>query len=165
MDWLQTLGPSLLIVVGGIITWFLKSRVEELRAIEERLRAERRKTYGDILDPYIHLFAGLKTGQPQAQVLKKLTSYDYRKTAFELCLVGSDQVVQAYNDLMQHSYESERTGKQDAPEMMRLWGLLLLAIRRSLGNKKTRLNELDMLRGMIKDIDKMAGASDSTADQ
>ncbi len=54
---------------------------------------------------------------------------------------------------MQHVYEAESTGNQDPRKMMSLWGTLLLEIRKSLGNKKTRLNELDMLRGMIKDID------------
>jgi hypothetical protein len=154
MNWLQILGPSLLIVLGGIITWFLKSRVEELRATEERLREERRKIYGQILDPYIRLFADLK-GQGPAQALKKITSYDYRKTAFDLNLFGSDEVVRAYNALIKHIYEAESTGEQDPKEMMRLWGNLLLEIRKNLGNKKTKLNEFDMLRAMIKDIDNL----------
>jgi len=77
----------------------------------------------------------------------------YRKTAFNLNLFGSDEVVKAYNALMQHTYEAESTEKQDPKEMMRLWGMLLLEIRKSLGNKKTKLDELDMLRAMIKDID------------
>ncbi len=54
---------------------------------------------------------------------------------------------------MQHVYKAESTEKQDPRKMMSLWGTLLLEIRKSLGNKKTKLNELDMLRGMIKDID------------
>ena len=152
MNWLQVLGPSLLMVLGGIITWFLKARVEELRATEERLREERRKIYGQILDPYIRLFADLK-GQGPAQALKKIGSYEYRKTAFDLNLFGSDEVVRAYNNLWKNTYEAETTGKQDPKEMMRLWGSLLLEIRKSLGNKKTKLNEIDMLRAMIKDID------------
>lgn len=152
MNWLQVLGPSLLMVLGGIITWFLKSRVEELRATEERLREERRKIYGQILDPYIHLFADLK-GQGPTQAIKKIVSYEYKKTAFELNLFGSDEVVHAYNALMKHTYEVESKEKQDPKEMMRLWGSLLLEIRKSLGNKKTKLNEFDMLRAMIKDID------------
>ena len=154
MDWLQILGPSLLMVLGGIITWFLKSRVEELRATEERLREERRKIYGQILDPYIRLFVDLK-GQGPAQAIKKITSYEYRKTAFDLNLFGSDEVVRAYNALMKHTYEAESTGKQDPKEMMRMWGSLLLEIRKSLGNKKTKLKEFDMLRAMIKDIDSL----------
>ena len=153
MNWLQILGPSLLMVLGGIITWFFKSRVEELRATEERLREERRKIYGQLLDPYVRLFADLK-GQGPVQAIKKITSYEYRKTAFDFNLFGSDEVVRAYNDLMKHTYEAESLGKQDPKEMMRLWGSLLLEIRKSLGNKKTNLNEFDMLRAMIKDIDK-----------
>jgi len=161
MDWLQVVAPPLLMIAGGVITWLLKSRAEELRATEQRLLDERRKIYGQILDPYVHLFAGLKTGHGQAQALKKVTSYEYRKTAFELSLVGSDDVVRAYNDLMQHTYKSEQSGEGSVVEMMRLWGALLLAIRRSLGNKTTKLDRLDMLRGMITDIDSIAGVSNS----
>jgi hypothetical protein len=151
MNWLQVLGPSLLVIVGGIITWFLKSRVEELRATEEKLREERRKIYSQLLDPYVRLFASLK-GQDTAQVIKTITSYDYRKTAFDLNLFGSDEVVRAYNALMKYTYQSESAEKKDPKEMMRLWGSLLLEIRKNLGNKKTKLHELDMLRAMIKDI-------------
>lgn len=152
MNWLQTLGPSLLIVLGGIVTWFIKSRVEELRATEQRLREERRKIYSQILDPYIRLFADLK-GQGPTQAIKKIMSYDYRRTSFDLNLFGSDQVIRAYNALMKHTYEAESTGRQDPKEMMRLWGSFLLEVRKSLGNRKTKLNEIDMLRAMIKDID------------
>lgn len=154
MDWLQILGPTLLTVLGGIITWFIKSKIEELRAIEEKLREERRNIYAKILDPYVRLFADLK-GKGPSKALEKITSYDYRKTAFDLNLFGSDEVVQAYNDLMQHTYKVEATGNQDPKEMMRLWGKLLLGIRKSLGNKKTKLGEFDMLRGMIKDIEEL----------
>ena len=56
---------------------------------------------------------------------------------------------------MKHTYEAEATGNQDPEKMMRLWGKLLLEIRKSLGNKKTKLNELDMLRAMIKDMSKI----------
>jgi hypothetical protein len=154
MDWLQILGPTLLMVLGGIITWFIKSRIEELRAIEEKLREERRNIYAQILDPYIRLFADIK-GKGPDEALKRITSYDYRKTAFDLNLFGPDEVIRAFNNLMKHTYEAEATGNQDPEEMMRLWGKLLLEIRKSLGNKKTKLNEFDMLRAMIKDMSKI----------
>jgi hypothetical protein len=154
MDWLQVLGPPLLMALGGIITWVIKSKIEELHAVEEKLREDRRKIYSQILDPYVRLFADLE-GRGSAQAIKKITSYEYRKTAFELNLFGSDEVVRAYNALMKHTYEAESTRKQDTKEMMRLWGNLLLEIRKSLGNKKTKLNERDMLRAMIKDINSL----------
>ena len=153
MGWLQVLVLSLLTVLGGSIGWFLKAYLEELRAIKEKLREERWKTYDQILEPYIRLFADLK-GQGTTQAIKQLTSYEYRKTAFALILVGSDEVVRAYNALMEHAYKAETAEKQDPKEMMHLWGSLLLEIRKSLGNKGTKLSERDMLRAMIKDIDK-----------
>jgi len=154
MEWLQILGPTLLMVLGGIITWFIKSKVEELRAIEEKLRDERRNIYAQILDPYIRIFADMK-GEGPDEALKIMTSYDYRKTAFDLNLFGSDEVVLAYNNLMKHTYEAEATENKDPNKMMLLWGKLLLEIRKSLGNKNTKLDEFDMLKSMIKDIDKL----------
>jgi hypothetical protein len=153
MNWLQLLGPPLLIVLGGIITWFIKSRIEELRAVEEKLQEERRNIYSQILAPYIQLFADLKDKGP-TQAMKMIKSFDYKKTAFDLNLFGSDEVVRSYNNFMQYMYKHELSGIQDTKEMLRLWGELLLEIRKSLGNKKTKLTEFDMLKSMIKDIEK-----------
>lgn len=158
MNWLQILGPSLLIVLGGIVSWFVKSRIEELQATHEELNEERRKIYKELLEPYIKVFVGIKSkGRSEEQAIQQITSYDYRKTAFALNLFGSDKVIRAYNNLMQYVYKFEAGGSQgsQAREMMRLWGMLLLEIRKSLGNKETKLDEFDMLRGMIKDIDKL----------
>lgn len=152
MDWLQTLGPTILVIIGGIVTWFLKSRVEELRVIKEKLREDRRKIYEQILDPYIRLFADLK-GQGSINALKEISSYEYRKTAFNLNLFGSDEVVRAYNNLWKHIYEAENTEHPNPQKMIDLWGSLLLEVRKSLGNKNTTLTGKDMLRAMIKDID------------
>ena len=161
MEWWEIALSPLLIVVGGIITWFLKSRSEELRATEERLSAERRKIYAEILAPYVKLFAGISRGDAVANDIgKEITSDEYRKAIFELGLLGSDDVVHAYNDLMQYFFKLGTTGKQDMRVTVRLWGRLRLEIRRSLGNKKTKLNEFDMLRGEITDIDKL-GRSNS----
>ena len=110
MDWLQTLGPTILVIIGGIVTWFLKSRVEELRVIKEKLREDRRKIYEQILDPYIRLFADLK-GQGSINALKEISSYEYRKTAFNLNLFGSDEVVRAYNNLWKHIYDYSTAGE------------------------------------------------------
>ena len=154
MDWLQSPGPALLMVLGGIITWFMKSKIEELHATEEKLRKERRNIYAQILDPYIRLFADIK-GKGPDEALKRITSYNYKKTAFDLNLFGSDKVVLAFNNLMIHAYKAEATGNKDQKGMMRLWGKFLLEIRKNLGNKNTKLNEFDMLRAMVKDIDKL----------
>lgn len=152
MNWLTSLGPSLLMVLGGIITWLIKSRIEELRATEEKLRADRRRIYKELLSPYIGLFADISP-QGQQKAIQQIKSREYRETTFDFNLFGSDEVIKAHIALMQHFYESERAGQQNPKEMFKLYGGFLLAIRKSLGNKKTKLDEFDMLRAMIKDID------------
>ena len=58
-----------------------------------------------MLAPIIKLFSDIKKmGGPEAAI-KQLTSYDYRKTAFELTLFGSDEVVQSYNAIMQCAFK------------------------------------------------------------
>ena len=152
MDWLY----PVLVVVGGIITWIVRSRLEEFREVERKLRDERRKIYAEILDPYIELFANISRGEGvSGGIDQKITSKDYRRAIFELGLLGSDEVVRAYNDLMQYFFNLGSEQKQDMHVTIRLWGKLRLEIRKSLGNKKTKLNEIDMLRGEITDIDKL----------
>ena len=151
MDLFTILAPSFFFVLGGIISWFLKSRYEKLKEIEEKLRAERRNIYMQILEPYITLFS-LSENHKEAKAIKKIMSIDYKKTAFELCLFSSDKVVNSYNNLIKFSYKAEKQGERDDKKMIALFGNFLLEIRKSLGNKNTKLTEVDMLQNVIKDI-------------
>ena len=151
MNLLYALGPSLLIIIGGLISWLLKYRYEKLQEVEEKLRLERRKIYIEILEPYITLFS-LDEKNKIGNAMKRILSADYKKTAFELCLFGSDDVVISYNNLLKYGSESEKTGKRNDKKMIKLFGNFLLEIRKSLVNEKTKLNEVDMLQNMIKDI-------------
>ncbi|KYK95230.1 hypothetical protein, partial [Aggregatibacter actinomycetemcomitans] len=86
-----------------------------------------------------------------------------RKVSFRLSLIGSDEVVKAFNNLYQYFYNttdnSESTEQSNltdkAKEMMSLIGLLLLEIRKSMGNETTELNQWDMLEWFITDARKM----------
>jgi len=156
MEYLQSLGPTLLLTVGGavggLLTWIIKSKIEELKAIEEKLRKDRIKIYEQILDPYIQLLSNLETTK---EAMKKIVSYEYKKTSFNLYLFGSDSVIRAYNQMMQYAFKSEATEAQDPHKWMVLWGKFMLEIRKSLGNKRTKLGYLEMLEGWIKDIEKI----------
>jgi len=145
------IGPSLMII-GGIVTWIIKSKIEELQAIEKSLLDERRKIYYDLLSPYIEIFA-IEGNKEKA--MKDMLSTEYRKTSFNLNLIGSDSVVNAYNEMMQYTFKTEKLENTDPKQLMILLANFLLEIRKSLGNKKTTLNNIDMLKSMIKDIDKI----------
>lgn len=149
---LQAFFATLFTSIGALVVWFFQSRAEKLRKLEESLHDRRLKLYSDALDPLIRMFAGLGDAKAQAQVLRDIKGYQYRKTVFDLTMFGSDDVVRAHNAMFQHIYKSETEG-QNPREMMRLWASVLLAIRRSGGNPDTELDEWDMLTSTIKDID------------
>ena len=138
----------------GLVVWYLQSRIEQIRRAEARLRDERRKVYSDLLDPYIRMMATIDDPKGSAKAVKSVASYEYKKTAFELSLIGSDSVVRAFNTMMQSFYAAEREERVVAlEEFFSLWGGLILEIRKSVGDPRTKLKPVDMLRGLIKDVD------------
>ena len=151
---MQNILPTLLVVSTGLLTWFLKDKSEKLKLQREKLIEEKRQNYEKILEPIIRLFAGTKGNKQELQkAMKQVQSFEYKKTAFQLMLFGSDSVVNAYNDYFQYLYKNENN--MDPYEMLNALGKVILEIRKDLGNDKTALKEFDMLRFMITDIDKM----------
>lgn len=153
MDWLQNILPTLLVVSTGLITWFLKDKSEKLKLQREKLIEEKRANYEKILEPIIRTFAGAKDKVELAKAIKQVQSFEYKKSAFQLMLFGSDNVVNAYNDYFQYLYKDE--SEKNPIEMLNSLGKVILEIRKDLGNNKTVLKEFDMLRFMITDIDKL----------
>lgn len=125
MDWLSIAAPALFAAafttIGGLVVWYLQSRIERIRQLEQKLSDDRRRLYAEALDPFIRIFAGIKDPKQTAIAMKNVTSYEYRRTVFHLTLFGSDEVVRAYNDMMQHIYQSETEGR-DNMVLIRMWG-------------------------------------------
>jgi hypothetical protein len=167
MDWVNLALPAVFATIGGLIVWFFESRAEKLRKVEESLQDRRLKLYSDTLDPFIRLFVGVSDeegeGQAADQAFAELKSYEYRKAAFDLTMFGSDEVVLAYNAMWQHIFK-EGSSAANIREMVRLWANILLAVRRSGVNPKTKLGERDILASGFKDLDTFAKrwAEDST---
>lgn len=89
--------------------------------------------------------------------VSKMLSFEYRKQGFKLSLIGSDQVVIAYNDLMQYFYtqgDSLGNSEESLKIIMSLLGKFLLQIRRSMGNDMTQLNHWQMLEWFMVDARK-----------
>lgn len=148
-------------VLAGLVgmgVWFIQSRIDRLHRAKERLVDERRKIYLDTLEPIVRTLAGIKDPKEFAKAQKQIVSFDYKRTALEFNLIGSDEVVRSFNQLMQHFYQAGsdgvQGGEQGAREMLRLWGRLILAIRKNVGEPATKLDEIDMLEAQISDIRK-----------
>ena len=152
MEWLQYLVAPALVGVGTVVGWLIKERIDRRREIEESLREKRADLYEKILDPYIRIWSNdSKKSLPKA--MRDIGSFEYRKTAFRLTLLGSDNVVNAWNEFAQYLYLQEREQSKDPMKLFRLFSAFLLEIRKSVGNEDTSLHSKDMLSWMIKDID------------
>ena len=159
MDWVQI---ALIPIVGGIVglgVWYIQSAIESIRRERERLHDERRKIYADLLEPYMRMIGGTTKPSDKDRATKQITSFEYRRAFFEVAMMGSDDVVTSFNEMMQYFFKTSDEGAVAQPaDFIGLFGGFLLAIRRDLDQADTQLSEADMLRMMIKDIDKFSTA-------
>ncbi len=158
------------ILVGlGALGWWIRSRIEHERALEQALHEDRIMVYYRLLEPYVIVFtaeayvAQKYNGKTKEQAFMDLVlSVDYREAGIKLALTGTDQVIRAYNGLSQFYFQhggdlaivlgDERTAYTD--QLLHLFATFLLEIRRSMGNEHTELQPIETLRFLINDIDK-----------
>lgn len=150
---ITALGAPLLVFIGGMITWFLKTRREDLQAIEERALERRIETYNIILHPLIVMFANKSIQKEKDKAFDEIGSVAYRKAAFNLITFGSDDLVNSYNEMMQSFFKNE--AQSDPKLTMKKFAQFLLCIRKDVYDKNTKLKEWDMLKFMITDIEKL----------
>jgi len=160
---------AIVIGSGSIISLYYRGRIAKLSLIQNKLREDRRKFYLELLDPYIFLFAKMPTLNQKTRTkeeelkiynefLEKVISLEYKRTTFKLSLLGSVDVVKAYNNLTEFTaLPNVQQQPDDNQIIIMLYATLLLKIRKDLGNKNTllkHLNEKDILKTMnIRDID------------
>lgn len=169
LDYVTAIGaittPILVLILTGV-GWAIRNRYEKIRDLEEKLRDDRIAIYNEILEPFIILLTkdegvklekGYRNKTKEEIASEKIISLKYRQTAFKMALMGSDDVVRAYNNLMQFFYTQDLQQKKEgtAKELMLLLGGLLLEIRKSVGNEATSLDNVEMLEWLITDIRKL----------
>jgi len=152
----------ILVLILTAVGWTIRNRIERSYKLEEKLRDDRISVYNEILEPFIILLTkdeaftneeGYQDKSKAEVANEKIISLSYRQTAFKMALMGSDNVVRAYNDLMQFFFNQDPEQKtENVKEMIGRLGNLLLEIRKSVGNEKTSLDNFEMLEWLITDI-------------
>lgn len=169
IDYITAIGAvatPLIVLFLTAVGWRLRTRLERRVALEDKLREDRIGIYNEILEPFILILmtdaawqADPKNKNKDKNTLatQKLLSLEYRQRGFRLSLIGSDEVVMAYNDLMQyffHRQDGQAPTEADVRDMMYLLGKFLLEIRRSMGNEATKLDNFGMLEWFLTDARK-----------
>lgn len=173
ITWIQYLtafgsaATPILVLLLSAIGWRIRTRLERRMELEDKLREDRIEAYNKILEPFIILLISDQAWKADPKnrnknkdriATQKMLSLEYKEQAFKLSLVGSDEVVKSYNNLMQYFFsignnESELENV-DPKIMMSLLGDFLLEIRKSMGNKVTKLDNWDMLEWFLTDARK-----------
>jgi hypothetical protein len=127
----------------------IRSTIEDFREAERELTDQRRTLYKQVLHPFlVSLTAEDSQAEAAQQAMQEaFTSPEYRRAVQDLALFASDEVVRAFGDMSNNQCHAE----PDHP--MVLWARLLRAIRKSVGNKRTQLTLVEMMRPSIKDVD------------
>jgi len=171
LDYITAIGSvstPILVIALSAIGWKIKSSVERKIQLENQLREDRVEIYNEILEPFIIvLMSDAAWAQDKRNKNKDknklatdiMLSLEYRKLGFKLSLMGSDEVVKSYNDLMQHFYNIESEQSSQKPDSMKqiliLLGTFLLNIRKSMGNESTKLDHWDMCEWWMSDTRKV----------
>ena len=147
LEWISVVAGA---AVTGVI-WYIRHIVESLSRERELLQDERRRIYMDALEPFlVVLNPGGSSRTKQKKATAIVHSPKYRATVTAFIMMGPDKAVHALNEMMQFLFSAQDVEPED---LIRLWGGLLLAIRKDLGNKATTLTPRDMLRATVTDID------------
>lgn len=170
LDYLTALGavmtPVLVITLTGV-GWKFRKKIDRRQELEDKLREDRIEIYNVILEPFTLLMMSKtawehdkknKNKNKDETAITTLLSLEYRKVASKLTLVADDEVVLAYNDLMQFFFNQ---GEEASPSdtnlklMLEYLGKFLLRIRKSMGNETTKLDHWQMLEWFMTDIRKI----------
>ncbi|WP_422858558.1 hypothetical protein ACOKFD_14485 [Flagellimonas sp. S174] len=154
---IAVLSPILL-TLGGIISWAIKSKKEEYLTVQEKSREQKITIYETLLEPFIILFTWTLSEKEKQQATKKILSIEYKKAAFSLTSFGSDEVLGSFNRMMQAFFQSEQeeikpNAESYAIVMLTFLADFMLEIRKDIYDKSTSAKRSDMLKFMITDIE------------
>ncbi|HIH02949.1 MAG TPA: hypothetical protein HA263_03545 [Methanoregulaceae archaeon] len=156
--------PILTIIIGfgsiiaSIFVVIIQHKTTQLREIREKLRGDRRQIYKASLYPFIILFSKEENREMEARAF--LNSKEYRENSIMLNLIGSDDVILANNRLLKSFSEwpeiqggTQEEIQNQTFKIIREFAQLLLAIRVSLLEVKTKIGYREMVIGMFPWLD------------
>lgn len=137
----------ILLTIGGIISWLLKSRSESLQLAEQLSREKRLETYKKILDPYWIILSPQSNDPEKDIAMKELLTVKYKKICFDLVTFGSDETVRSFNNFIQY-----KPKKEVDLNILDLFSEFVLNVRKDLYKKNSKLEPKETLKFIIKDL-------------
>lgn len=147
MDWppvLTVLTPVLLLLLTGM-GWLYRHERERRELVERQLSEPKYKAYMALINVFFDAMKATKGEKPLGELTDRMI--DANK---DVVIYGSDDVVKTY--LSWQAKTRARSGGMEL-ELFELFGEVVIAIRRDMGNPKTKIVSRDILRMIITDFD------------
>lgn len=174
-NWVQyvtafsSLATPILVLALTAVGWMYKQSFERKIKLEEKLRGDRIEIYNKILEPFILFMMSNAAWESDKRnkgknkddiATAQMLTLEYRQTSSKLSLIGSDEVVVAFSNLMQYFYNQHdtfetNTSDRQLKHLLTLLGKFLLEIRKNMGNEFTKIDEWGMLDWFITDARKI----------
>jgi hypothetical protein len=140
-DFFQTATPYLLLALAGI-GWLYRREYERRVAVEHQVSERKFKAYSALIDLIFDTWKASKGGKSSHPAQLETRMMDALK---DLMLYASDDVL----ILVQTWLDEARGGTVKLGR----FGEIVVAIRRDMGNPKTKVTDEDVLRQLVKDYD------------
>ena len=145
VEWLQVLTPILVLALAGL-GYLYKAEREKREAVERQLSDKKYETYVALMGVFFGMLTRTLSGrstEPGTEVVAKMI--DIHK---DLMIYGADEVLTTYE-----SWMTETRRSQTPQKALRGFGEVVVAIRRDMGQRETKVTSDHVLRLLITDYD------------
>lgn len=150
-NWLTLIG----IISSGIVGYFVKYSLDKKAQFSSKNAEIKREMYQEYVDFVLSFISevqkqtGDTTPEQQQKIVEKMRGFHRRAV-----LYSSPEVINAYSDMMQHSYKSSN-GSADGLGYMVLMTNVFKAMRKDIGlsNRGLGCGAIRLMRPLINDYD------------
>src|SRR6266498_4603537 len=136
--------PPLLILFLAGMGWLYRHEKERREAIERQLSDRKYQTYLSLIGIFLDVMKSVKAKKPIDESSITDRMFDVNK---ELVIYASDEVLETYQKWL--------IGARSGSASIGHFGDILVAVRRDMGNPKTKVTSEDVLRQFITDYDSL----------
>lgn len=152
----------------GAAAWIIRSNIEQKREHQKLLAERKREHYLQFLE-FLAKFITSSNSSGSPNNVPNVTSNspavpleELRMWSLRLTLIGSDEVVKAWNRARLGGVTEQ--GQGDNIQVLRNWGRLWLAMRKDCGHLDTKLSVTDVLASFVNDVEQNRSSIDDPRD-
>lgn len=149
--------PSIFVIIGAIVGYFIQNRINRLQKIEENIRNLKFDLYKKLIEPYIFILAFPGNDTSYEFAINELSTLPYKRNYYNLKFIGSDQIIILFNELLElgnnaRGDELNKVSKVEKSKIINVLGKLFLEIRKEYG-VKTKLNPEEIMKLALKELE------------